>query len=476
MAQRISTQIRKCTIQIMTALAICTLIPTDGQAAASAAIFDFTGVAKKAIPAVVSVQTKGKQKAPAFGGRDFEDDIWERFFGIPRPVGGAPTPPQMQMGQASGFLVDAAGHILTNAHVVRDSEEISVLLSDGREFQAKLIGQDPNTDVALLKIEGKDFPFLPLGDSSQAEVGQWVAAVGNPFGLQASLTAGVVSALSRTNLDLAALEDFIQTDAAINRGNSGGPLLNLNGEVIGMATALASNTGGYIGIGFAIPSNIAKYVMNQFLASGKVSRGFLGVVLQQITYDSAMALGLPKVEGALVAEVQDSSPASAAGLKRGDVILKYNNQSVETASGLRMAVSLLAPGTEITLTILRNKETLPVKVLVGSFPEGGDLQAGTGTPQAENLLGITVQELTPELAQKLGYAKEQGVVVSGVAPGSPANWVGLKSGSLVMEINQQPIASVRQFNSAIGELKRGSHVLLLVRQDQATRYIALTLR
>lgn len=471
MAQRIGTQIRKCTIQMMTALAICTLIPTDGQAAASAAIFDFTGVAKKAIPAVVSVQTKGKQKAPTFGGRGFEDDIWERFFGIPHPVGG----PQMQMGQASGFIVDSAGHILTNAHVVRDSDEISVLLSDGREFQAKLIGQDPNTDVALLKIEGKDFPFIPLGDSSKAEVGQWVAAVGNPFGLQASLTAGVVSALGRTNLDLAALEDFIQTDAAINRGNSGGPLLNLNGEVIGMATALASNTGGYIGIGFAIPSNIAKYVMDQFLASGKVSRGFLGVVLQQITYDSAMALGLSKVEGALVAEVQDNSPAAAAGLKRGDVILQYNNQSVETASGLRMAVSLLAPGTEITLSILRNKETLPVKITIGSFPDR-ELKAGTSTPQAENLLGITVQELTPDLAQKLGYGKEQGVVVSGVAPGSPAQWVGLKSGSLVMEINQQPIASVGQFNRAIGELKKGSHVLLLVRQDQATRYIALTLR
>lgn len=471
MAHRIGTQIRKCTIQMMTALAICTLIPTDGQAAASAAIFDFTGVAKKAIPAVVSVQTKGKQKAPAFGGRGFEDDIWERFFGIPRPGGG----PQMQMGQASGFIVDSAGHILTNAHVVRDSDEISVLLSDGREFQAKLIGQDPNTDVALLKIEGKDFPFIPLGDSSKAEVGQWVAAVGNPFGLQASLTAGVVSALGRTNLDLAALEDFIQTDAAINRGNSGGPLLNLNGEVIGMATALASNTGGYMGIGFAIPSNIAKYVMDQFLASGKVSRGFLGVVLQQITYDSAMALGLSKVEGALVAEVQDNSPAAAAGLKRGDVILQYNNQSVETASGLRMAVSLLAPGTEITLRILRNQETLPVKITVGSFPDG-ELKASAGAPQAENLLGITVQELTPDLAQKLGYGKEQGVVVSGVAPGSPAQWVGLKSGSLVMEINQQPIASVGQFNRAIGELKKGSHVLLLVRQDQATRYIALTLR
>lgn len=451
--------------------AIVSAAPQDQQ---TRPVFDFTSVAKKSIPAVVSVKTKGKSKASSFGGQldPFEDDIWERFFGIPRRNKETPQQ-QPSLGQASGFIVSSDGYILTNGHVVQDADEIMVLLGDGREFQAKLVGADSNTDVAILKIEGQNFPYLGLGDSAKAEVGQWVAAIGNPFGLQATLTAGVVSAKGRSNLDLAALEDFIQTDAAINRGNSGGPLLNLDGEVIGMNTALASNTGGYIGIGFAIPSNMIKYVMNELVNNGKVTRGYLGVVLQQVTYDVAMALGLKNVEGALIAEVQDNSPAAAAGLKRGDVIIKFNDRQVDSAGGLRTAVSLMPPGSALTLTVLRNKELVPLNITVGTFPEGAGVGLGAKT---ETALGIKVQNLTADLAQKFGYGGQKGVVVTEVSPDSPLALIGLKAGSLILEINQKPVHSVEDFNQVASEVKKGSHVLLLVRQDQVTRYVALTIK
>lgn len=460
-------------------LTIATLVSTPSEqplllANDTRATFDFTPVAKKATPAVVSVRTKIASKLGSNSNSlgPFQDDIWERFFGIPKQFQ-QPEAAPLEIAQASGFLVSADGHILTNAHVVKDSHEITVLLNDGREYPAKLIGQDSTTDVAVIKIEGKEFPYLTLADSSKLEVGQWVAAVGNPLGLQASLTVGVCSAKGRSNLDLAALEDFIQTDAAINRGNSGGPLLNLDSEVVGMNTAIASNTGGYMGIGFAIPSNMTKYVMEQLLQHGSVTRGFLGVVLQQVTYDYAIALGMNKVEGALVAEVQENSPAAKAGLKRGDVIVKYDDLSVDNVGTFRNAVSVMKPDTELTLTVIRNKEIIPLKVIVGTFPKSG---VAAAEPNSVNLLGIQVQDVTPEIAKRFGYTHEEGVVISEVLPNSAAAWIGLKRGSLIMEVNQQPITSAERFNQLVSEFKAGGSVLLLVRQDGVTRYVALTLR
>lgn len=334
-------------------------------------VADFRGVAKKAIPAVVSIKVQAKKKSP-FSGEDSGEapfdffggqDLWQ-FFGLPKRES------QVLSGQASGVLVSPEGHILTNSHVVHDMDAINVQLTDGREFKAKVLGEDPNSDLALIKIDGDNFPYLTLGNSDDLEVGQWVAAIGNPFGLQATLTVGVVSAKSRNNLDIVKYEDFIQTDAAINRGNSGGALLTLDGEVIGINTAIATNTGaGYIGIGFAIPSNMAKHVMEEILSDGKVSRGFMGVTLQSIDYNLAQSFGLNKVEGALVTSVVKNSPADKAGLQVEDIILRYNDKPVENAAALRNAIYMMRPGTKVMLTILRKERQIQVPLEVADFTE-----------------------------------------------------------------------------------------------------------
>ena len=386
---------------------------------------DFIEVAKNATPTVVSIKVKASSPKRSssffYNGREYEEDpndffndnFFQQFFGAP-PKKQRERFESPQIGQASGFLVSADGYILTNGHVVKDANEIVAVLNDGREFPAQAIGIDSNTDIAVIKIDAKDLPFLTLGNSDELEVGQWVMAIGNPLGLQASVTVGVVSAKGRNNLDLARIEDFIQTDASINRGNSGGPLLTMNGEVVGMNTAIATSMGsggGYMGIGFAIPSNLAQHIMSELIANGSISRGFLGVTLQQITNDLASAFGLKSMEGALVSDITSDSPAAKAGLKQGDVILDYNKKKVTNIASLRNAISLMKPGTKLNLIVLRNGKEMPISLAVGTFPEE---QARAISKAAK--IGFEVENLTPEMARNLGYLNQSGVLVTRVEP------------------------------------------------------------
>ena len=437
---------------------------------------DFSSVAEQVIPAVVSIQVKSKGSSKLLNQNFdfFNGEFLERFFG------GGLSPqqaPEMEQGQASGFIVSPDGYIITNSHVVNNMTEISVILNDERRFTAKVVGQDPSTDVAVIKIDAKDLPYLKLANSDQIKVGQWAVAIGSPLGLNATLTVGVISAKGRNNLDIARIEDFIQTDAAINRGNSGGPLLNLKGEVIGMNTAIVSNNGsGYMGIGFAIPSNIIKNDFDQLVANGSVSRGFIGVALQQVDADLAQALGLEKAEGALVADVTKDSPAEKAGIKQGDVILKYDGHLFSSIGALRNAIALMNPGTKIKLTLLRkDKSQVDVTVEVGNLPAEKDKEA-SGI-QKENKLGIEVQELTPELARSLGYSLDQkGVAISKVQANSAASWAGLKKGTLIISINQQAVNNIEQFNKLLDESDANKPILLLVKQGEYTRFISIRVK
>jgi serine protease Do len=307
----------------------------------------FTTVAKKAMPAVVFIKVQSTNEEQAnpfqgFGGDPFGDDLFQKFFGIPQQ-----QQPKQQLSQGSGFLVSPDGYVMTNAHVIKGADKIAVVLNDGRELDATLVGSDPHTDIALVKIDGKNLPYVNLGDSDAMDIGEWVVAIGSPFQLEATLTVGVISAKGRQNLKITDLEDFIQTDAAINPGNSGGPLLNLNSEVIGINTAIVSRSGGYMGIGFAIPSNMAKNIMTQIINNGVVTRGFLGVCLQPVDKDIADAFGLDKAEGALISDISKDSPADKAGLKQGDIILEYNGTTIKSLGGFRNDISLMSPGSVV---------------------------------------------------------------------------------------------------------------------------------
>lgn len=437
-------------------------------------VADFRGVAKKAIPAVVSIKVQSKKRSQLYGGSnqsedsfDFfsGDDLWG-FFGLPK----RDSRSQPFSGQASGVIVSPDGYILTNSHVVHDMTNISVQLTDGREFSAQVLGEDTNSDLALIKIDAKNLPHLSLGNSDDLEVGQWVAAIGNPFGLQATLTVGVVSAKSRNNLDIVRYEDFIQTDASINRGNSGGPLLTLDGEVVGINTAIATNaSSGYMGIGFSIPSNMAKHVMDEILADGKVSRGFLGVSLQSIDYNLAQAFGLNKIEGALVANIVKNSPAEKAGIQIEDIILKIDEHSVENAANLRNAIYRMKPGTRVMLTILRKEKQIQLPLEIGDFSEEKAIVKGTQKSQ----LGIEVGNLTPEIAQNLGYGEEKGVVITKVDSNSAANFAGLKKGALIMAVNRQKVESVEQFNQTLQTTPQDRPILLQIKQGNAYLFVSL---
>ncbi|MCB1112040.1 MAG: DegQ family serine endoprotease [Chlamydiales bacterium] len=435
---------------------------------------DFTTVAENAIPAVVSISVKGQDRSTVLGDETqdpldlFQDDFFRQFFGGPRRRR-FNSEQQQPIAQASGFIVSPDGYILTNNHVIRQAGQITVLLNDGRELEGKVIGQDDNTDLAVIKIDADNLPYINLGNSDDLKVGQWVVAIGNPLGLQASLTVGVVSAKGRNNLDLATIEDFIQTDAAINRGNSGGPLLNLDGEVIGINTAIVSNsgTGGYMGIGFAIPSNMAEYVMQQLINDGSVKRGYLGVTLQNVDQNLATAFGLDKVEGALIADVVTGSPAAKAGIHQGDIVVNYDGKRVNNLAALRNAVSMMAPGKTISLDVLRDGKMQTIPVEIGTFPNAVASAAGT-----DDKLGIEVQAITPEVAQNLGLIDDKGVVITKVKPGSPASWAGLKKGAVIVAVNQQKIASADEFRQAIERTDSGKPVLLLIKQGDIMRYVS----
>ena len=436
----------------------------------------FTLTAKQAIPAVVFIKVQSNspdqdENGYPFGYQnpyDFNgDDFFNRFFGAPGR-GSSPQKPAPQLSQGSGFIVSNDGYIMTNAHVVKGADKMTAVLNDGREMDATLIGSDPHTDIAIVKIEGKDFPFLKFGDSDEIDIGEWVIAIGSPFQLEASVTVGVVSAKGRQNLRITDFEDFIQTDAAINPGNSGGPLLNLKSEVIGINTAIVSRSGGYMGIGFAIPSIMAKSIMTQIIDKGSVTRGFLGVSLQPVDKDIADAFNLPKPEGALISEVVKDSPADKAGLKQGDIILEYNKITIKSLQSFRNEISLMNPGATINLKINRKGQVLSIPVTLGT---SSDTTATTGSLIQK--LGMEIDTLTPDLAKQLGLTqKEEGVVITKIKPGSAAAMAGLRPGFLIQAVNHKKVSNITEFNEALAQ-PENKRILLLVRQGNATRFYSI---
>ncbi|MBN4067230.1 DegQ family serine endoprotease [Simkania negevensis] len=443
----------------------------------------FSDVAKKTTPGVVYIEAKRIETLQSRSSRYpqgadpygmFEDDFFKRFFGIPDqlpPHHGEQQPQLMVRTQGSGFLISEDGYILTNHHVVANATEIMVTIGDNKQIEAEVIGTDPKTELALIKVEGNNYPFLCLGDSDALEVGEWVIAIGQPLGLEATVTVGIVSAKGRNDLNLTPIEDYIQTDAAINPGNSGGPLLNLDGDVIGINTAIASPTGSYIGVGFAIPSNLAQHIVDQLMNKGEVSRGFVGVSLQPIDADIAAALGLDQAGGALVAEVVKGSPADAAGIKQGDIILKFNNIQIKSLGAFRNAVALMEPGEKLILTVNRNGKTLLLNIIVGLYPSE---KHETTEKNIVATIGLEVEPLTKETAQQWGYFNEQGLLITKVAKDSPAAAAGLRPGSLVITVNREPVHTQEEFEQALEKISETTKsALLLVRQGKTIRFIII---
>jgi len=434
----------------------------------------FSSVVKKAGPAVVHVRVE-KSVKKQFQQNPFEffnDPFFERFFG---PQFRHPEEPKefKQRGAGSGFIISKEGHILTNNHVVADADSITVRLADEREFKAEVIGTDPQSDVALIKIEdGNDLPVLPLGNSDKLEVGEWVIAIGSPFELNQTVTVGVVSAKGRSRIGISDYENFIQTDAAINPGNSGGPLLNIHGEVVGMNTAIFSRSGGYMGIGFAIPINMAKTIQEQLLKHGKVTRGWLGVVIQDVTEELAKSFELESNKGVLISEVADNSPAQEAGILQGDVITKLNGAQVKDVTELRNKIALILPGTKIDVELIRDGKTKSVKVTIGEQPEDFG-KAGFAGEGALSNMGLVLQDLTSDLARQFNYDVDQGVLIADVEPDSPAEMAGLKAGQLIEEVNKKRVRNLEELQEVLKDTKNGDQVLLRVRTGDYSQYVVL---
>ncbi len=438
----------------------------------------FRSVAKQVGSAVVFIKVEKEVKqrgmgSDSFGGSPFNDELLRRFFGQPPQQKRSPhqTPKHNAAGQGSGFIVSSDGYIMTNNHVVADADKVTVQLLDGSEYEAKIIGTDPPTDVALIKIDvDEKLPALKLGDSDQLEVGDWVLAFGNPFGLSHTLTAGIVSAKGRSGMGLSDYENFIQTDAAINPGNSGGPLVNLDGEVVGMNTAIYSRSGGYMGIGFAIPINMAKNIRQQLIQDGGVTRGRLGVYIQDLNKDLAESFGINQHEGILVAQVLEDSPAEKAGVQQGDVILKLDGEKVTAVASFRNKVAMTRPGSKVELLVLRGESKKKIKATIGAMDADEDGRPISSGELSE--LGISLQKLTADLAEQLGYEGIDGVLISKVEPGSIAARAGIRRGHLIEEVNRKEVETPEQVKRLIKESDKKT-VLLLVRQGDTSRYLAL---
>ncbi len=441
----------------------------------------FSSVVKKAGPAVVYIGVE--KTAKGFGGQGqdpsdlFNDPFFQRFFGPQFQHPKQPPREFKQRGAGSGFIISSDGLILTNNHVVENADTIKVRLADEREFTAEVIGTDPQSDVALIKIDGKNLPTLPLGDSDKLEVGEWVIAIGSPFELSQTVTVGVVSAKGRSSIGINDYENFIQTDAAINPGNSGGPLLNIHGEAVGINTAIFSRSGGYMGIGFAIPVNMAKNIQQQLQNEGKVTRGWLGVVIQDINEDLARSFDLEKVEGILVAEVAEDSPAQKAALKQGDVILSLNGTQLNDVADLRNRIAMIQPDSKVTLQIIRDGRKKSIDVVIGEQPSDfSRTTKGHEGPTSGSLLenmGLSLQELTPEFADRFGYKKDQGVLIAQVAQDSPAARVGLQPGQLIEEVNKVRVHNLAELKKALKQAKHPKQILLRVRAGEFSQYVVL---
>lgn len=442
------------------------------------ALPDFTTLVEQASPAVVNISTTQKLPDRGVAAGQMPDleglpPMFREFFERNMPRGGPQSPrrgdrQREAQSLGSGFIVSADGYVLTNNHVIADADEIIVRLSDRSELKAKLVGTDPRTDVALLKIEGKNLPTVKLGDSSKLKVGEWVLAIGSPFGFDHSVTKGIVSAKGRT-LPNDAYVPFIQTDVAINPGNSGGPLFNMSGEVVGINSQIFTRSGGFMGLSFAIPIDVALDVSDQLKKDGKVSRGWLGVVIQEVNKDLAESFGLDKPAGALVAQVLEDGPAAKGGLQVGDVILSMNGQPIDMSADLPHLVGGLKAGAKASLEVIREGKRRNVDVTVGAMPDDDqDLDAGAQaqTERSSNRLGVSVAELTTE--QKQALELKGGVVIKEVQDG-PAALIGLQPGDVITHLNNQAIESSKQFaDIAKGLPKNRSVSMRVLRQGRAS--------
>jgi serine protease Do len=457
--------------------------------------FGFSGVAKAVTPAVVTVKTSGRVRPEPYPFPFFFDPFRDFGWGIPDqdneqqqrrrdPRQQAPGGPQgrgplQPIGLGSGTIISPDGYILTNNHVVEGAEKVDVTLLDGRQFSANVVGLDPPSDVAVLKIDARDLPVLAFGDSTKAEIGDVVLAVGNPLGVGQTVTMGIISAKGRsTNAGSGSYEDFLQTDASINRGNSGGALVNLRGELIGIPSQIVSQSGGNIGIGFAIPTTMARYVMDQLLRSGHVRRGKLGVTVGLLTPQMAEQFGYKGTQGALVQDVEEGQAAARAGVKPGDIVTEYQGQRITDSTQFRNLVAQTAPGTTARFKVWRDGAERELSATLGEMASAKkrDRGDGGGGPAAGTLSGVTVVTMTPDIARQLNLPPTtRGVVINDIDENSNAATAGLRTGDVIEEVNRQPVSSVDDFNAALQKAGK-KDVLLRVRRTQGAFYLIVPMQ
>jgi serine protease Do len=430
----------------------------------------FAGLVEKLKPSVVNisttsvVQTKGFSFPSPFSEKNPFEEFFKGFFGE------VPQQEFRQHGLGSGFVISEDGYIVTNNHVIDRAKDIQVTLAGGERYEAEIIGRDPKTDLALLKINPKEkLPAVRFGDSNKLRIGDWVIAIGNPFGLGHTVTAGIVSAKGRV-LGLGNYDDFIQTDAPINPGNSGGPLFNLEGEVVGVNTAIVA---GGQGIGFAIPIDMAKNVVEQLKTRGKVVRGWLGVLVQQITPEIAEGMNLKEPRGALVADVTAGGPAEKAGIRRGDVIVGLNGHRIENISELTSTIAMTPPHTQLKLEVIREGKEKEITVVVGELSEETVGKMEETGKETEERLGLSVEEINPQIAGRFNLSEEKGVVITDVIPGSIADQAGFQQGDVILEINRKTVRNINDYKSAMERLEKGRSTIFLVKRGENTLYVGI---
>jgi serine protease Do len=399
--------------------------------------------------------------------RQFFGDEGSGRFNVPKD--------HREKSLGSGVIVSPEGYVLTNNHVVDHATEITVTLRDKREMKAQVVGTDPRTDIAVLKIEGTNFPYVTLGDSSKVQVGDIALAIGDPFGVGQTVTSGIVSAMGRGNLGIEEVEDFIQTDAPINPGNSGGALIDDEGHLIGINTAIISaNSGGNQGIGFAVPVNLARHVMDQILKNGKVERAYLGILPQDVTPAMAKAFGAKEAKGALVGDITANSPAAHSDLKQGDIIVEVDGKPIDDANQLRLQIGLLSPGSTVKLSVLRAGTSQQLMVKIGEFPSNEERASLDSNKTGSALEGVSVENLTPETSREMKLAPEtKGVVVANVDPSSHAADAGIRAGDVIQQVNRQPVNTVQDFEHAMASGKKDDPTLLLVNREGNTLFVAV---
>ncbi|NRA39667.1 MAG: DegQ family serine endoprotease [Planctomycetes bacterium] len=435
----------------------------------------FASVVKKVSPAIVHIKVeKAAKQTRLNGGPTAREDLLRRFFGdkFQKQPGQRSSPQRqpkdyIQQGQGSGFIVSADGYILTNSHVVQGSRTITVVTNDEREWQATVVGTDPESDIAVIKIEGSSLPYVELGSSQKMEVGEWILALGSPFGFSQSVTAGIISAKGRDAVGITSYENFIQTDAAINPGNSGGPMINMDGQVVGMNTAIYSRSGGSMGIGFAIPVEMIKPIAEQLKTHGSVQRGFLGVRIQDLDNELAEDFGLADKHGALIADVMPDSPAKASGMQQGDIVISFNSHAIDDMQEFRRRVAMVSPGEKVTMVVIRGGAEKSLQVIIGKRDEGPVAKLSLSS---EKILGMEITPLATDVAENMNLS--HGVVVSKILENSSAARAGIREGQVVLSVQQKAVHSPEEFVAATQEaLSKKSRVLMLVHDGTAARYV-----